>query len=318
MNIEQEAIQTIENASFPIYIVPASLWRGHMYVAGTWGTTSHPLSIGLLYVDDAGAESYPRGIEVTTIGSEGLSEMPFRDPSHERSYNNQLINFVHRFTKVPQQRIPGAVRYDESRHPQPVIGHSVGPRRHLSPLKTTLRDHGVAERVAFNQFSQLRFCRIGVDPEEVVILSWAVDDEELSEFLLNLRRMTPSSGIFDEFKASEFAAWQRIVQGYDRYRCGVDWLHTVQNLGSDRNTRSRLFPWWNACRSLLKCWFELRPLRTTKSIGTNFAPNLVRARFCIPIAQKKLSGFELQESDHACCLFREGRTMIYAPISACT
>jgi hypothetical protein len=136
--------------------------------------------------------------------------MPIRDPSHERSYNNQLINFVHRFTKVPRQRIPDAVRYDASGRPQPVIGHSLGLRRHFSPLKTTLGDHGVAERIRFDQFPQLRFCRISVEADEIVVLSWALDDEELADFMLNLTKMTPQSALFDEFKASEYAAWGRI------------------------------------------------------------------------------------------------------------
>ena len=77
MNVEEEAIQTIENASFPLYLVPPSLWRGHIFVAGAWGTTSHPLSIRLFYVDDAGAASSekPSSRQEGEVG-------PMRKPPH--------------------------------------------------------------------------------------------------------------------------------------------------------------------------------------------------------------------------------------------
>jgi hypothetical protein len=178
MDLAKEALQTLRNAAFPVYAVPPSRWSGDVMVGGEWGTSKHPLAIQMRYDDDVLFERHQRRIEITSTGPEGLSHKAPHEMFllWEHSYSSAIINFVHNVSddRLPQRAIPGSDRFNAEmvggrRVPKTVHLPSAG-KRHLIDAIPFLDGYQM-ERVAFDEWSELRLYRAQMLDAEILMLA---------------------------------------------------------------------------------------------------------------------------------------------------
>lgn len=223
MDHAKEALETLRNATFPVFAVPPSRWHGDVMVGGAWGDSKHPLSIRLRYDDDLLVEHPTRRLETTSTGPEGLSH---RAPHEafllwEHSYSSAIINFVHNITReqLPERPIPGSERFnaemvDGKRVPRTVHLPSAGPRRLIDAVP--FLDGYQMERVAFDETPKLRLYRSQMLDVEIVLLTWGCDDdEELHRFITSARPIKDDGSLFAELERAEYAAWEKLREGKD-------------------------------------------------------------------------------------------------------
>jgi hypothetical protein len=214
MDFARKAIETLRGARFPVYVVPPSKWHGDVMVGGTWGSSKHPLSIGLRYDDDLVIERPARRIEIWSTGTEGLGH---QSPSDrfllwEHSYTTNLANFVNNIPseRLTERPIPGSERYNREIDGTPRTVHlpSAGPRQLIDAQSF---DGGYQiERVAFDEYPKLRMYRVQMPEVEVLMLAWGWDDDALREFMASARSLREDDALFAEMERAEHAAWEKI------------------------------------------------------------------------------------------------------------
>jgi hypothetical protein len=121
---------------------------------------------------------------------------------------DDLVNFMVRFTDVPERPIPGACRYDEQTREMPVHLPSPGPRRETGSITIDLGTRVVVERMAFDDHPEGRLYLLAASPVEVAVLGWGVGDEELQSFTSRIRRLDDS--LLEQFKRAQAVACERI------------------------------------------------------------------------------------------------------------
>lgn len=214
MDLAAEAIETLRNIAFPVYAVPPSEWPGNVMVGGVLGKS---LAITLRYDDDLLIERPTRRIEVTSTGIEGLAHRPPQDRFllWEHSYSTDLINFVYNISpdRFPERPIPGSERFnaemvDGRMVPRTVHLESAGPRRLIDAVPST--DGYQIERVAFEEWPQLRLYRVQMTEVEVLMLAWGWDDDFLEELMSSARPIKDDDALFADIERAEYAAWERI------------------------------------------------------------------------------------------------------------
>lgn len=214
MNPAEEAIETLRNAVFPIYAIPPASWLGDVMLGGVWGKS---LAMSLRYDEDLRIEEPRRRIEIETTGPEGVALRPPYDVdlASEFSYGNQLINFTHPFTRLPERPVPGSERFnadliDGKMVPKVVHLRSAGPRHLLEPRP--FREQGQVETVEFEEHLELKLYRIRLPEVEVIVLSWGYEDGYVSGLIHELRPIGKEGSMFPEIARAEYRAWERIKQ----------------------------------------------------------------------------------------------------------
>lgn len=88
MHPEQDSKSLLLNASFPVYVVPPSLWDGDVFLSGFGGSTAEATWAAFLYVDEAGVYPPARALEVVTL--------PERVTDLRTARTDALANFLAR------------------------------------------------------------------------------------------------------------------------------------------------------------------------------------------------------------------------------
>lgn len=204
MDFAAEAVATLKNAAFPVYAVPPSQWPGDVMVGGSWGSSTKPLDIDLRYDDDLMVERPTRRIEVTSTGIVGLSHRSPQDRfllwEHSYSYsrsNRSREPKKYNATMVEGQLVPRVVHLP-----------SAGPRTLLGAHP--FGDGFQMERIAFDEYPDLRLLRAQMVEAEVLLLAWGHDDDYLVEFMSKARPINADARLFAEIERAEFAAWDKI------------------------------------------------------------------------------------------------------------
>ena len=218
MDMVQNGIQTIRNADFPVYAVTPSRWDGDVMFSGGMGTTKHPGRISLRYDQDVTQEPSSARIEIASApGPESFGPAPMNEDLKDQfSYYVQLINFVHNATtqRLPERPVPGSERFNATEIdgrlvPRTVYLPSAGPRRLLEDV--ALPD-GRVERVAFEEYPDLRLYRQHKDRGFVLVIGWGYDDDFLTNFVRLAHPMQDDAGLFAEFEQAQRSAWEKIYQ----------------------------------------------------------------------------------------------------------
>jgi hypothetical protein len=217
VDLAKDALETLRNAAFPVYAVPPSQWPGDVMVGGVSGDTKGPLSINLRYDDDVRVERPKRRIVIISTGAEGLGERaPFDSYLlWEHSYRSELMNFVYNITseRFPGRPILGSERFnatmvDGKIVPRTVYLESAGPRRLLDAV--AFADGYQMERVAFEEWPELRLYRVQMPEVEVLGLAWGWDDNALKHFMSGARSLRDDEDLVEEVECAEYSAWDRI------------------------------------------------------------------------------------------------------------
>lgn len=214
MDISKEGMNRLLNADFPVYAVPPQEWDGDVSISGGYGTSRQPGSVRLQYDLDVIEERPSHRIEIESIGPAIPEDLYAADLVNQLAYHTAIQNFVHPFEPLEERPVKGSEKFNA----EMVDGRIVLRTVHL-PLagaRGSLEPHGDFDRVAFDEYPELRLYRSRRGEVSIVMLSWGFDDDFLGAFVETLRSIENDRALFDALARRHVASWERIRQRRDR------------------------------------------------------------------------------------------------------
>ena len=200
----------IEKTNFSVYAIPPSEWSGDVLVASAAGPAESPTSIKVLYIDDVLLNPSLTGFQVTTFGPNEAGRQLLADLGDERSYRNELVNFMSRFASVPERAIVGARHHDSSLKLQPVSLPSAGMRHPIPSTRPQISSAIPTEWVSFPEHPLLIMGRGFAESEMILLLSWNVNISDLHYLTERISPVRAGTQLFSQIEAKEEVSRRKI------------------------------------------------------------------------------------------------------------